>query len=145
MRTLIFCLLCAGLSISAFADDDPYIDPDWGYSFNDPHYLSDNAPLPLKDFYDLFIPMLEARKSSESAYLREHAEDLYLASRDVAGSLENGTDHQRKHFNHAARSLRANCAELMELVHGGQSRVLYKEMREIEADFVRLSNLCEPR
>jgi hypothetical protein len=145
MRTLIFCLLCAGLSLPVFADDDPCVDPDWGYSFNDPHYISDNAPPALADFYDRLIPMLEARKSAESAYLREHAEELYLASKEVAGSLECGTDHQRKHFNRAARSLRGNCAELMELAHGAQSRVLYKEMREIEADFVRLSNLSEPR
>src|SRR3989339_828677 len=117
MRTLILCLLCAGLSLSAFATDDPYADPDWGYAFNDPHYLSANSPQPLADFYDVFVPMLEAHKSAESAYLREHADDLYKASKEVAGSLENGTPHQRKHFNRAARSLCGNCADLKELAH----------------------------
>lgn len=145
MRTLLICLLCAGLSCAAFASDDPYADPDWGYSFNDPHYIPDAAPTALHAFYDEMVPMLEARKSSESAYLREYAEALFQASRDVPGSLDNGTYHQRLHYNRAARSLRHNCKQLRELAHGGSTQALYQEMREIEADFVRLANLADSR
>ncbi|MBU0690672.1 hypothetical protein KKH18_02555 [bacterium] len=145
MRTLLICLLCAGLTFAAFASDDPYADPDWGYSFNDPHYIPDSAPEALQVFYNEMVPMLEARKSAESAYLREYAEALFQASREVPGSLEDGTYHQRKHYNRAARSLRQNCKELRELAHGGSTQALYKEMREIEADFVRLANLSDSR
>ncbi len=145
MRTLLVCLLCAGLSIAAFASDDPYADPDWGYSYNDPHYIPDSAPEALHVFYDEMVPMLEARKSSESAYLREYADALFQASRKVSGSLEDGTYHQRKHFNRAAKSLRRNCKDLRELAHGGTTQALYWEMKQIEADFVRLSNLSDSR
>jgi hypothetical protein len=147
MRILIISLLTLGLSLASFAgdSDDPYADPDWGYSFNDPHYISANAPQELLSFYDQMVPMIEARKSAESAYLRQYAADLYEVSRYVAGSLEDGTKHQRKHYNRAARSLRQNCAELRELSHGASSASLYGEMKEIEADFVRLANLSEPR
>jgi hypothetical protein len=145
MRTLFICLLCAGLSFSAFASDDPYADPDWGYAYNDPHYIPDTAPAALQAFYDKMVPMMEARKSAESAYLREYADALFQTAREVPGSLENGTYHQRKHYNTAAHSLRANCKDLRELAHGGSTDALYWEMKQIEADFVKLSNLSDSR
>ena len=145
MKSLLICLLCAGFAIAAFAADDPYADPDWGYAFNDPHYISDGAPDVLVAFYNEMVPMMEARKSSESAYLREYADALFQAAREVPGSLEDGTYHQRKHYNHAARSLRRNCKDLRELAHGGSTQALYWEMKQIEADFVKLSNLSDSR
>lgn len=122
---------------------DLYKHPDWGYSYNDPHYLSSCAPCELKCFWEIMIPMLEARKSAESAYLRENSDRLLYCAKKVPGSLEWGTYHQRKHYNRAAKELVRGCENLRELSWGASSSSLYSEMKQVEASFVRLNNLCE--
>jgi prephenate dehydrogenase len=92
------------------------------------------------------IPMMEARASHESAYLREYAECMYRAAKRVQDSDEEccGKMHKAsKHYRRAAKELVRDCDDLREIVFGGSSRSVYDQMKEVEEDFVRLSNLCE--
>ena len=103
IRISLLALLLFGTA--AMAADDPYADPDWGYSFMDPHYLPTSAPAELEAFWNKFIPMLEANWSAESAYLRENSKELLSYARDVKGSLDDGTPYQKKFYNEAAADL----------------------------------------
>lgn len=137
---LALVLLCATV---AFAADDPYADPDWGYSYTNPHYLPDNPPAELEAFWHKMIPMMEARHSGESAYLREYSKELLNLARDVKGSLEGGSSYQRHFYNKAASDLIRACKELHVLSYGAPSHSLYSEMHVVEEAYVRLANLCE--
>lgn len=141
LRISLLALLLFGTA--AMATDDPYADPDWGYSFTDPHYLPTSAPAELEAFWNKFIPMLEAEWSAESAYLRENSKELLSYARDVKGSLENGTPYQTKFYNEAASDLVRACKELRTLSYGAPSAALYSEMHKVEDAYIRLANLCE--
>jgi hypothetical protein len=120
--------------------------PDWAYSYTDPHYMPDCAPKALKCFYDKMIPMMEARRSHESAYLRENAECMYRAARRVLDADDEcccAMHKSQKHYRRAAKDLVRDCDELREIVFGGSSSAVYEQMKQVEEDFVRLSNLCE--
>lgn len=155
-------LLVAGLfvvNMAAFAGDccpggssnccpsakscDPYARPDWGYSYTNGHYLPDCPPCELKAFWNVMIPMLEARHSAESAYLRENSKCLLEHAREVKGSLRHGTRYQRHFYNEAAADLVRACKELHVLSYGAPSASLYSEMNKVEEAYVRLANLCE--
>ncbi|MBI5059434.1 hypothetical protein HZB60_06600 [candidate division KSB1 bacterium] len=133
---IIFVALFVG---GARAEDKP----DWGYTWIDAHYVPDNAPDELKSFHEVFIPMLEARGSAESAYLREHADNMYRLSKQVRGSWNSDDGDLRKHFNRAAHDLVSHCAKLREQAFGGSSPVVYQTMKDVEHDYLRLANLCE--
>lgn len=156
MTILRFSLLVLALSVctASWAGDccskgscgsscDPYASPDWGYSFTDPHYLPCCAPVELEAFWHKFIPMLEARGSAESAYLRENSKELLAYARDVKGSLDYGTRYQKKFYNEAAADLVRACKELYVLSYGAPSPALYSEMHKVQDAYVRLANLCE--
>lgn len=150
LRVLILGVALTG--VAAFAcdkcgrdnhSDDPYADPDWGYSYNNAHYLPDNPPAELEAFWHKMIPMLEARHTAESAYLREYSKELLCYARDVKGSLEGGTRYQRHFYNEAAADLVRACKELHVQSYGGRSAALYSEMHKVEDAYIRLANLCE--
>ncbi len=153
LRYLSLAIVLFGSAVAWAADccpekkgccgSDPYANPDWGYSFTDPHYLPSCAPCELAAFWNKMIPMLEARGSAESAYLREHSKELLVYAREVKGSLEGGTKYQRKFYNEAAADLVRACKELHVLSYGAPSPSLYSEMRKVEDAYVRLANLCE--
>jgi hypothetical protein len=143
MKSFAIFLSLAVVACFAFADDDPYASPDWGYAYWDPHYIPDSSPEALHTFHDEMIPMMEARGHAESAYIRENAWDLYLAAKDVPGSLDGGTHYQSKYYNKAARELVRDCKELHTLAYGAPSWVLYDKMREVESDFLRCASLSE--
>ncbi len=123
--------------------------PDWGYYYQNPHYVPDCAPKALHQFHDVFIPMYEARHTRESAYLREYACELYYAAKDIPGSWDDCCDRsccssdQRKHFNRAAKDLVRSCKRLKEVVWGGANAEVYDQMRQIERDYLRVANLSE--
>lgn len=123
--------------------------PDWGYAYQNPHYIPDSAPPALQRFHEVFIPLYEARHSKESAYIRENASDLYSVARDILGSLvrvgtaESHSNKQLKHFNQAAKDLVRSCKQLKKIVHGGANAEVYDQMRQIERDYLRVANLSE--
>ncbi|RPH95416.1 hypothetical protein EHM69_04360 [candidate division KSB1 bacterium] len=117
--------------------------PDWAYSYSDPHYMPDCAPKPLHEFHELLIPMMEARKSHESAYIREHAGHLYKHSKDVKKSDEWVKDDQKKRYKSAAKDLIKSCDRLRDICFGGTNEAIYNQMKQVEEDFVRLTNLCQ--
>jgi hypothetical protein len=150
MRKLVFLILISVFAASAFAGPcsgkcgakcTPR--PDWGYSFQDPHYVPDCAPPALKDFHEVFIPMLEARKSHESAYLRQYAEKLYRYARDVQKTKPCCSDINKKPYKRAAKDLVKDCDRLRDISFGGSDDSVYEHMKQVEEDFVRLANLCE--
>ncbi len=156
MRTLRYLSLAIVLFGSAVAwagdcrhekkgccEGDPYANPDWGYSYTNPHYLPDNPPAELEAFWHKMIPMSEARHSGESAYLREYSKELLDYARDVKGSLDNGSRYQRHFYNKAAADLVRSCKELHIMSYGAPSSTLYSEMHKVEEAYVRLANLCE--
>ena len=156
MRTLRYLSLAIVLfgSAVAWAGDccekercsgscDHYANPDWGYSYTNAHYLPDNPPAELEAFWHKMIPMIEARHTAESAYLREYSKELLDYARDVPGSLEGGSSYQRHFYNKAAKDLVRSCKELYVLSYGAPSASLYSEMREVQDAYVRLANLCE--
>ena len=136
----LFLVACvATFAGSSLAEDKP----DWGYIWIDAHYVPDNAPDELKSFHDAFIPMLEARKSAESAYLREYADALYRLSKHVPGSWATDDRDLRKHYNRAAHDLVVNWSRLREIAFGGASSEVYQTMKRVEDNYLRLANLCE--
>ncbi len=144
MKTISQLLLCVTLlTCAAWANEDPYASPDWGYSFNNAHYLPHAAPPALEAFWHKLIPMVEARHTAESAYLREYSAELLDYARDVKGSLDGGSKYQRHFYNKAASDLVRSCKELHKLSYGGPSHALYAEMRSVEEAYIRLANLCE--
>jgi hypothetical protein len=86
---------------------------------------------------------MEARWSHESAYIYEQACALYCAAKKVPGSLKCACKTQKAHFKNAARDLVKDCERLKEIAHGASARVIYAQVKVIEEDFVRISNLCE--
>ncbi|MBK6909736.1 MAG: hypothetical protein IPK53_06630 [bacterium] len=130
-------------SSSKCCPEDPYANPDWGYSYRNAHYLPDNPPAELEAFWHKLIPMLEARHTAESAYLREYSKELLTYARDVKGSLDEGTRYQKHFYNEAAADLVRACKELHVLSYGAPSPSLYAEMHKVEEAYVRLANLCE--
>ncbi len=134
-----FLLLASG----AFASDEDYDRPNWGYTFIDAHYTPWNCPEELATFHDQLVPMMEARGHVESAYIREYADALYRASKDVGGSLSHDNADIRKHYNRAARELVRHCARLREIVYGAPSAHLYSEMEAIENTYIRLAALAD--
>jgi hypothetical protein len=116
---------------------------DWGYSYEDPHYIPDCAPASLKRFHEAMIPMMEARKSHESAYIRERAESLYREARDVKKAKVCGDEMNSKQFKKAAKDLAKNCDRLRDICFGGSNEAVYDQMKQVEEDFIRLANLCD--
>lgn len=156
MRTIIVFLLV--IAVFAFAGDNcgnncgaskgccgskAGCGPDWGYAYNDAHYIPDCSPQPMRVFHEKLIPMIEARKSNESAYIREYADQLYRASKQVPGSLKACDRSIRKAYNQAAKNLVRNCKQLRHLAYGGATWELYNQVREIEADMIQLANLAD--
>jgi hypothetical protein len=89
------------------------------------------------------IPMMEARKSHESAYIREGAERLYRQSRDLKKVKACCEDMGMKQFKRAAKDLTKSCDRLRDICFGGTNEAVYSQMKQVEEDFVRLSNLCD--
>jgi hypothetical protein len=147
MRNLQTCLIVILWTAAVFADGGTQCrsdQPDWGYAYQNPHYVPDNAPPAVRSFHDAFIPMYEARHSRESAYIRENACQLYDAARAVPGSLTSyASADQRQHFNRAAKDLVRSCQRLKEIVHGGANAEVYDQMHQIERDYLRVANLSE--
>jgi hypothetical protein len=148
MRTLLVVLLVS-LSLSvAFACDKCGHDkcccrPDWGYSYNNAEFMPDCAPRALSCFQNALIPMIEARKSGESAYIREHACELYQMAERVKDHPPECDGCEVKHYKRAAKDLVKDCDRLKEIVFGGTSHSLYEQMEVVENDFIRLSNLID--
>ena len=118
--------------------------PDWAVTYNSAFYMPDCAPEALEDFQEALIPVIEARRSMEEAYIRENAGCLYRASKEVAKMHEECCSKMdRKHYKRAAKDLVRDCKQLKELAYGGSSSALYEHVKNIEQDFIRLSNLCE--
>ncbi len=127
-----------------------YDNPDWGYSYQNPHYLPDGASRALRCFHNAFIPMYEARHSRESAYLRENANELYCAAKRITdGKYEDcsmrccSDPAQKKHYKRAVKDLVKSCARLKEVAWGGANAEVYDQMRQIENDYIRVANLSE--
>ena len=115
----------------------------WAYSSQDAHYIPECAPVPLKRFYEAMVPMMEARKSHESAYIRERAERLYRQARDVKEVKRCRADMDTKQFKRGAKDLTKSCDRLRQICFGGSNDAVYEQMMQVEEDFVRLANLCD--
>lgn len=127
-----------------------YESPDWGYSYQNPHYLPDNASRALRCFHNVFIPMYEAKHSRESAYLRENAGELFCAAKRLTDakcdncSMKCCDDPvQKKHYKRAVKDLVKSCARLKEVAWGGANAEVYDQMRQVERDYIRVANLSE--
>ncbi len=125
-------------------------NPDWGYAYQNPHYLPDCASKSLQCFHNAFIPMYEARHSKESAYLRENACELYYAAKRITdGSYDDcclkccSDPAQQKHYKRAVKDLQKSCKRLKEVAWGGANAEVYDQMRQIERDYIRVANLSE--
>jgi len=116
---------------------------DWAYSSEDPHYIPGCAPASLKRFHEAMIPMMEARKSHESAYIREGAERLYREARDVKKAKVCCDGMNMKQFKGAAKDLTKSCDRLRDISFGGTNDAVYDQMKQVEEDFIRLANLCD--
>ncbi|MCX6601768.1 MAG: hypothetical protein NT025_09445 [bacterium] len=116
---------------------------DWAYSSQDAHYIPECAPASLKRFHEAMIPMMEARKSHESAYIRERAERLYREVRDVKNAKACCGDMNMKQFKRAAKDLTKSCDRLRDISFGGTNDAVYDQMKQVEEDFIRLANLCD--
>lgn len=130
-------------ALPGWADDDNADRPDWGYTWIDAHYLPDKASTELKDFWNAFVPMMEARTHAESAYIREHAEELYHLAKQVPGTLDSESGYNKKYYNRAARAMAKHADRLRDVVYGSPSSVLYEEMKAIEDNYIRLCNFCD--
>lgn len=116
---------------------------DWAYSSQDAHYIPECAPVPLKRFHEAMVPMMEARKSHESAYIREGANRLCRQARNVKKVKPCCDDMNMKQFKSAAKDLTKSCDRLRDICFGGSNDAVYEQMRQVEEDFLRLANLCD--
>jgi hypothetical protein len=151
MRKLTLPVLLLGLLCAAAVAGGKYHGrcgrcvprADWAYPSNDPHYIAACAPSSLKQFYETMIPMMEARKSHESSYIREGAERLYRQAREVKKAKACCQEMNMKQFKRAAKDLTKSCDRLRDICYGGSNEAVYDQMKQVEEDFVRVSNLCE--
>jgi hypothetical protein len=142
-RLFIFAgLFLTAVSLS-WASDNQEDRPDWGYTWIDAHYLPDNASDELKEFWNAFVPMMEARTHAESAYIREYAADLYKLAKQVPGTLDTDNGYNKKYYNRSAHQIVKHAARLKDVVYGSPSSVLYEEMKAIEDNYIRLCNFCD--
>jgi hypothetical protein len=116
---------------------------DWGYTYQTADFCPDNATCELKNFHSVFLPIREARKSGETAYVRENANHLYYAAKQVKKSKPCVDKMQQKHYARAASELAHNSKRLKEMVHGGSDDAVMEQVMLIEENFVRLANLSE--
>jgi hypothetical protein len=116
---------------------------DWGYAYQSADFYPDAAPRELKYFHSVLLPIREARKSGETAYVRENAGHLYNAAKEVKGSRPCVDKMQQKHYATAAKELVRDSKRLKEMVHGGSNDAVMEQVTRIEEDFVRLANLAE--
>jgi hypothetical protein len=116
---------------------------DWGYTYQSADFCPDAAPKELKRFHSVFLPVREARKSGEAAYVRENAVHLYKVAKDVPDSKPCVDKMQQKHYSRAAKELARDSKRLKEMVHGGSDDAVMEQVSKIEEDFVRLANLTE--
>ncbi len=118
--------------------------PDWGYAYQSADFYPDKAPWELKKFHAVLLPVREARKSREVAYIRESANFLYKAAKRVSKSYPCCADRmQKKHYKTAAKELIRDSKRLREMVHGGADSAVLEQVERIEEDFIRLANLSE--
>ncbi|MBM3324060.1 MAG: hypothetical protein FJY66_00160 [Calditrichaeota bacterium] len=117
--------------------------PDWAYAYQSADFCPDAATKELKKFHSVLIPIREARKSGETAYVRENAKHLYEAAKQVKKSKPCVEKMQQKHYAKAASELAHDSKRLKELVHGGSDDAVMEQVTLIEEDFVRLINLSE--
>ncbi|MBU1937640.1 hypothetical protein KKG05_09605 [bacterium] len=119
-------------------------NPDWGYAYQTADFYPDKAPCELKKFHTVLLPVREARKSHEVAYIRETANCLYMASKEVRKSYPCCADQMlKKHYKRAAKELIRDSKRLKEMVHGGSDDVVLAQVERIEEDFIRLANLSD--
>ncbi|MDD5087181.1 MAG: hypothetical protein PHI18_00080, partial [bacterium] len=107
------------------------------------YYMPECAPKPLQVFHGQLIPVMEARKSAESSFIREHSADLYLAARDVQKAERCCEGMNYKVYRKAAKDLVRDCKRLKDISYGGTSASLTDQVKLIEEDFIRLSNCCQ--
>ena len=118
--------------------------PDWGYPYQSADFYSDKAPCELKKFHSVLIPVREARKSNEVAYIRDTANHLYNAAKQVKKSEPCCADRMmKKHYSRAAKELLRDSKRLKEMVHGGSDDAVLAQVELIEEDFIRLANLSD--
>ena len=119
-------------------------NPDWGYAYQSADFYPDKAPDELKEFHEVLLPVREARKSYEVAYIREAANSLYCASKQVRKSYPSCADRMlKKHYKRAAKELIRDSKRLKEMVHGGSDDAVLTQVKRIEEDFIRLANLSD--
>lgn len=116
---------------------------DWAYTYDSPDFYPNAAPRELKNFHSVLLPIREARKSGETAYVRENARQLYDAAKEVKDSRPCVDKMQQKHYATAAKELVRDSKRLKEMVHGGSNDAVMELVTQIEEDFVRLANLAE--
>jgi hypothetical protein len=117
--------------------------PEWAYTYESADFYPDAAPRELKYFHSVLLPIREARKSGETAYVRENAGHLYNAAKEVKDSRPCVDKMQQKHYATAAKELVRDSKRLKEMVHGGSNDAVMEQVTRIEEDFVRLANLAE--
>jgi hypothetical protein len=119
-------------------------NPGWGYAYQSADFYPDKAPSELRKFHAVLLPVREARKSNEVAYIRETANCLYMASKQVRKSYPCHADQmQKKHYKRAAKELIRDSKRLKEMVHGGSNDAVLAQVERIEEHFIRLANLSD--
>jgi hypothetical protein len=119
--------------------------PESAYTYEDCYFTPDCSPRQLECFHDKLISMVEARKSHESSYIREHACMLYECAKRVAKADDccRVMCANKKHFKRAAKDLVKDCDDLREISFGGSTAAVYERMKAVEEDYIRLINLCD--
>ncbi len=119
-------------------------NPGWGYAYQSADFYPDKATCELRKFHAVLLPVREARKSYEVAYIRETANCLYYASKEVRKSYPCHADRmQKKHYKRAAKELIRDSKRLKEMVHGGSDDAVLAQVQRIEEHFIRLANLSD--
>jgi hypothetical protein len=118
--------------------------PESEYTYSSIYYMPDCAPMPLKCFWNSLISMHEARVSHEASYIRDNVCPLpQIARKIVKDDCQCCPEMRQKHFKRAAKDLVKDCDRLQELAYGASNGALYTQLKQVEEDFIRLSNLCE--
>lgn len=114
-------------------------------TYTDARNMPDCAPQPMHDFHKVLMLFVEARANREPSYIRDNAKFLYDASRDVPKSKACCASFDKKSFKRSAKSLTKDCQQLQQLSldKAVKDDAVLAQMKQVEDDFVALSNHCQ--
>ncbi|HEY3296207.1 MAG TPA: hypothetical protein VGL38_12320 [bacterium] len=114
-------------------------------SYTDARLMPECAPSQVHDFHRVLMPFVEARSNVEPSYIKDNARFLLAAAQPVLKSKACCPAFNQKTFRHGAKDLVKHCEQLQKLSLDKKVKdeAVLAQMKQVEDDFVVLSNSCQ--